>query len=131
MLRIFPTLALAALAFNYFIFFDPTFLSVHFFKLVLPSGMPLALTGGELLVAGSLLLLFVEMVKSAGCSKVTAIDHALSLLVFAVCLVEFVTVPRAGNVSFLLITLMTLVDVAAGFAISLSAARRDMSLTTG
>lgn len=130
MLRIFPLLALAALAYNYFAFLSPAFLHIHFFKLTLPSGMALALTGSELLVIGALVLLFFEVVKSARCTDTTIADHTLSLLVFAGCLVEFIIVPQLGSSSFLLITLMALIDVAAGFAISLNAARRDLALHT-
>lgn len=128
-MRIFPTLIIAALAYNYFAFMDPAFLNLHPFKLVLPSGMPLALTGADIIVAVGLFLLCIELIKSASSAKSTAVDHALSLLVFTGCLVEFIVVPIVGTPAFLLITIMTLIDVVAGFAVSLSSARRDMTLS--
>lgn len=126
-MRIFPTLIIAALAYNYFAFLEPATLNVHPFKMVLPSGIPLALTSAEIIVALGLLLLCVELIKSASSAATTAVDHALSMLVFAGCLVELIILPRMGTAAFLFITIMTLIDVVAGFAISLSSARRDMS----
>lgn len=128
MLRVFPMLAFAVAAYNYYAFLDPAFLNVHPFKMVLPSGVPLALTGGEIMVCGALGLLFIEMVKAASVGRGGALDHMLSVLLFAGCVVELVAVPRVGTPAFVLITLMTLIDVAAGVSISLATARRDISL---
>lgn len=129
MARIFPMLILSALAYNYFAFLDPALLMADAVLLPLPSGATLALSFSDLVVLGSLLLLCVEIMKAASSSAATAVDHALSLLVFAACLVEFVVVDRVATPAFLFIIAMTMVDVVAGFAISLSAARRDMTLS--
>ncbi|MGE4505958.1 MAG: hypothetical protein AB7D51_11470 [Desulfovibrionaceae bacterium] len=128
MLRVFPLLALAVAAYNYYAFLDPTFLNVHPFKMVLPSGMPLAFTGAQLLVAGGLGLLFLEMLKASGGGCSGAADHALSVLLFGACVVELVVEPRLGTPEFTLLALMALIDVAAGVAISLATARRDVTI---
>jgi hypothetical protein len=46
---------------------------------------------------------------------VARINNALSLLVLLVCAAEFLFVPACGTPEFLFITLMTLVDVVAGY----------------
>jgi len=48
--------------------------------------------------------------------------------VFIACLLEFLMVPEAGNSVFGLIVVMCLVDVIAGFTVTIAAARRDLSL---
>jgi hypothetical protein len=43
-------------------------------------------------------------------------------------LILFITVKEAGSASFLILTLMSLLDVLAGFLVSLASARRDIQL---
>ena len=56
------------------------------------------------------------------------LDHILSIATFVVALVCFLLVDYAGTATFFILTLMTLVDVIAGFTISLFAARRDLAI---
>ena len=49
------------------------------------------------------------------------------MLVFIAFLIEFLMVPAAGT-TFLVLALMSLLDVIAGFSISIFAARRDMAI---
>ncbi len=128
MIRIFPSMIIIVLAYNYCVFFDPDFFVLDMFKIPLPSEALVGFTGADILILGALLLLCVEIMKAASSSPSTAIDHALSLLVFATCLVELVVLPQFGQPAFIFITTMTIIDVVAGFAISLSTARRDMRL---
>ena len=52
-------------------------------------------------------------------------------LTFVVALVELITVPRLGNGVFLVIVLTTLIDVIAGFTVTISSARRDFGTSAG
>jgi hypothetical protein len=56
------------------------------------------------------------------------IDHVLSLLVFIIFLVEFIMSTKATTSTFLLLTVISLVDVIAGFAITIRAAQRDIAV---
>ncbi len=94
----------------------------------MPSGAKLVLTVGDALVLAGLAALFFEVIKSARPRAGTVVDHILSTAVFIVALVEFLLVPFAGTASFLLITVIMLVDLVAGFSISIFAARRDFSV---
>jgi hypothetical protein len=58
---------------------------------------------------------------------VSVVNHGLSLLVFLVCVIEFLLVRGCGTPEFLFITLMTLIDVVAGYTISIGTARRDLA----
>ena len=97
-------------------------------SLTLPSGAVWTMRGGDVLVAFGLLALYVEMLKATRTGTSSVIEHSLSVLVFVLFVVEFIVVPGAGTATFLLLGLMALLDVIAGFSISISAARRDLAL---
>jgi hypothetical protein len=80
---------------------------------------------GDLLLAGSLLILFAELLKSAGSRRMALFNQALSMLLFILCLVEFLLFPAFATSTFFLISLMVLLDVAAGFIVTLIAQRRE------
>jgi hypothetical protein len=125
-MNVIPTLIIAVGLYNALAFLMPGSLIAPLLTLPLLSGQALAVNAGELIVCLAVLLLFVEIVKATRTGGATAIDHALSLLLFVGCLIEFLAVPQTGTAMFMIITLMTLLDVIAGFTISLSTARRDL-----
>lgn len=84
---------------------------------------PLSL--GDLFVAGSLVVLFVELLKAASSRHAAVINHSLSMVLFIGCLVEFLLFPAFATSTFFMITLMVLLDVLAGFIITLAAERRE------
>lgn len=86
---------------------------------------------GDLLVAIGICVLYLEILKATRTSAAAVLDHALSIIVFVICLLEFLLIPQMGTASFFLITLMTFVDVIAGFTVTISAARRDVGLGGG
>jgi hypothetical protein len=90
----------------------------------LASGAVFTLTTGELLILLGVVALFIEVVKATRSSMASAVDHALSALVFAVYLVEFLLVKAAGTGVFLVLTIMSFLDLIAGFTVTLGTARR-------
>ena len=94
----------------------------------LASGAAFILTVGELLLLIGVLALFVEIVKASRGSMVSAVDHALSALVFVAYLIEFLLVKAAGTGVFLVLTLMSFLDLIAGFTVTIGAARRDLTI---
>ena len=85
----------------------------------------------DLVVLVALGLLFVEVIKSTRTTAVEVINLALSMLVFIVALVEFITLKPFASTSFFLIMMMCLFDVVAGFTISIVAAKRDLGVAGG
>lgn len=85
---------------------------------------------GDLLVLITLILLFIEIVKSTYTTTSTLIDHGLSMLVFIACGAEFLMVPQAAHSVFFIIMAATLIDVVAGYTIGIRVARRDLNLGT-
>lgn len=83
----------------------------------LPSLQPWTITFSDVLLSLGLLLLFVEVVKSARPGAKYFTDHFLSMLVFVAAAAEFLLLPQFANSTFFLLTLMALVDVIAGISI--------------
>jgi len=105
-------------------FAEPTSL----FSLPLPSGAQWSLTGSDIFVMLGIITLFIEIVKSVRTGTGTILEHALSLVVFIVFLILFLLVETAGTSAFLIVTLMCLLDVIAGFTITVATARRDYAI---
>ena len=98
------------------------------FSLPLPSEGNLALNWSSIIILIGVFTLYVEIVKSTRTGTITVIEHVLSLGVFIVFLMEFILVKDASNSTFLVLTLMSLLDVAAGFNITIASARRDFTM---
>ncbi len=98
------------------------------FTLTLMSGAQWAPTIGDLFIIVGTLLLFVETIKATRISLVSNVENSLSMLVFIIYLVLFIVMPSAGTSTFLILTLMSLLDALGGFIISTTAARRDVNL---
>jgi hypothetical protein len=94
----------------------------------LASGAEFTLTVGEILLLVGVVSLFIEIVKATRSSMTSAVDHALSALVFAVYLVEFLLVKAAGTGVFLVLTVTSFLDLIAGFTVTIGAARRDLTI---
>ncbi len=97
------------------------------FSLRMLSGGIWTMSLADLLVLFTLLVLFAEILKATRTSNASVLDHLLSTLVFVAFLVEFLLVERASSSLFFILMIVALVDVLAGFAISLRAASRDVN----
>lgn len=102
--------------------------SYELFSISMISGARWALSLGDVVIVITLVLLFVELVKSTRTSSTSIIDHALSTILFILCMIEFLVVERAATSVFFIITVVTLIDVVAGFSITIRAARRDLTM---
>ncbi len=85
-------------------------------------------TGGDFLIMLSMLFFFVEIIKSTSTGSSTIANHAMSMLVFIACLVEFLLLPNFQTSVFFILTLMCLLDVLAGVVVTIVSARRDFSV---
>ncbi len=93
------------------------------------SGANWSITPGHALIMLSLLLLFFELLKSTGFGRAAIMNHAFSMVLFIICLVEFLMFNAFATSVFFLITLMCLLDVMAGFMVTIASARRDFGVT--
>lgn len=95
------------------------------FTVPMASGASWTLTSGDLLILLSLFMLFFELLKATTSRRVAIVNHSLSMIVFIICLVEFLLVPAFATSTFFLLTIMTLLDVLAGFIVTIITARKD------
>ena len=121
----FPILAIVIAAYLVLAAGGGMMLDADAFSTTLASGAAFTLRGGDFFVIAGLAALFLEMLKAARTTRATVVDHVLSTATFIVALACFLVVEGAGTPTFFLLMLMTLIDVAAGFLISASAARRS------
>ena len=103
-------------------------INVIVFEFGLPSARNIVITVSDLFILASLVFLYIETFKATRTSVISIIDHALSLLVFVVFLIEFLVVARVGNTTFLIITVASLMDVVLGFTVTISTAKRDFTM---
>ena len=92
------------------------------------SGQAWTVTPEEMLLAFSILLLGIEVIKAARMGLRGIMDHILSMILFVVMLVEFLLVARAGTSTFFLLMTISFVDVLAGFIITARTAQRDIQI---
>jgi hypothetical protein len=97
------------------------------FTMGMMSGGRFSLNMGDGLIVASLILLFFEILKSTRTSNASVLDHLLSTGVFILFLVEFLLVPSAATAVFFIIMVMALIDVMAGFSVSIRASGRDIN----
>ncbi len=97
----------------------------------LPSDARWSLLLGDLMIAASLFLLFIEIVKATRVGRGAVLDHILSTLVFVVFLIEFLVVAEAATSVFFTLLLIAMFDMIAGFTVAINAARRDVAFGSG
>lgn len=68
------------------------------------------------------------MLKSTNSGRSSIVEHMLSTVVFVIFLVEFLLVGFSASSTFFLLMIMALLDVVAGFSISITAAGRDVTM---
>jgi len=131
-LRVIPLLVISFIVYNVVVLFggDATaeaILGKQLFALPMVSGARWVFTMGDLIILLTMIVLFIELIKSTYTSSSQMIDHGLSMLVFIACLVEFLLVPKATSSVFFVILTATLIDVVAGALIGIRTARRDLN----
>jgi hypothetical protein len=125
----FPLLLIPFAVYNMIAFLTPgvswtaTVTTVH-----MMSGQDWTLTWEDLLLAFSILLLWVEIIKATKIGMRSVMDHLLSMALFIVMLIEFLLVKQAGSSTFFLLMIIALVDVLAGFIIGMRSGRRQVEV---
>jgi hypothetical protein len=126
-LLIFPLLVYNVLAFTVF-GGNPAGWSTPMLSVPMVSGAQWVLTAGDLMLVVSLVVLFLEVVKSTQTGRSSVLEHMLSTLVFVLFLVEFLLVGACASSVFFILMVMALFDVVAGFTVSITAAGRDVTM---
>jgi hypothetical protein len=98
------------------------------FSIPMTSGAQWNVGSGDLILFLGLILLFFELIKSTSSQKVAIVNHALSMILFIVVLVEFLLIRGFATSTFFLIVVMILLDVLAGFIVTIISSRKDFDL---
>lgn len=136
MLTAFPLLLIPVLVYNLFAIIglfsgNPeaayNTMTAVMFNIPMPSpGAKWAVSLGDVILLGSLICLFFELLKSTQSDNVAIVNHSLSMILFVVCLVEFLLLRSFATSTFFLMTIMTMMDVLAGFIVTAVSARKDI-----
>jgi hypothetical protein len=101
------------------------------FTVTMFSGDAWRVSAGDALLGVAVFLLFIEVVKSTRTDSVSLINHALGTLLFVFFLVEFLTMKGFSTSIFGLLAALQLVDVVAGYTVTVVAAKRDFGASGG
>lgn len=106
-------------------------LDAPFFGLPMISGVKWILSKGDAIVVLAMALLFMEILKSTSTGTATIMNHAVSMILFIICLILFLLHPNFATSTFFILTTMTLLDVLAGVVVTIVSARRDFAVGEG
>ena len=123
-----PLLIFPVIAYNILTFVTEIDWSSEVMALDMVSDARWVMTAGDLFIALTLVLLFFEILKSTRTGRGSIVDHGLSTLVFIACLIEFLVVQEAATSVYFLMTVITLIDVVAGYSVTIASARRDFAI---
>ena len=134
LLTAFPLLLIPVLVYNVFALFSlgnpdgayNTMTTVLFAIPMPPPGSHWQVSLGDIILFGSLICLFFELLKSTQSDNVAIVNHSLSMILFVVCLVEFLLIRSFATSVFFLMSVMTFMDVLAGFIVTAISARKDI-----
>ncbi|WP_092184190.1 hypothetical protein [Devosia sp. YR412] len=113
-----------------FLFFggSPAGWSNGLFTIPMVSGTPWAITAGDFLLVIGIVCLFIEVLKSTNAGRSSIVEHMLSMVLFVAFLIEFLLAGAASSSVFFLLMVMALIDVVAGFTVSITSAGRDVTM---
>jgi hypothetical protein len=128
-----PLIVIALIAYNALVLLGgdappDDILRAHVFEIAMIHETRWVFRSGDVVLLLVLVLLFVELLKATYTATPSLVNHALSMLVFVVCLIEFLMVKQAASSVFFFITVAALIDVVAGYTISVRMARRDLQI---
>lgn len=96
-------------------------------RVTMMSDVEFKLTLGALMIIAGLGFLFIEILKATHTSTTSILDHGISMGVFIIYLIEFITVGYCATSVFFILMIIALIDVVGGFTITIRGARRDFA----
>ncbi len=128
---VFPLLLLPMLYFNFMAIFVygmdtvavNTWLASPAFQLTMFSGAVWSMTQADVIIAAGMGLLFIEVLKSIGSPMLSLVNHGIAVMTLLIYVVQFISFPAFTVSTFFLLALMQLIDVIAGYTITIVASR--------
>ena len=127
---VFPLLAVPVLIYNIMMGVgDGGLHAAPQFSIAMVSGAKWDIYSGDILIIISLVFFFIEILKATSTGTASIANHAVSMILFIVCLVEFLLLDKFGTSTFFILTMMCLLDVLAGVVVTIISARRDFTVS--
>lgn len=95
------------------------------FPVPLPSGSVWMVSGGDMLVAFGLVILFYELIRGVGVGRYAMLHHTFSVVLTLFCFGGFVVFPTFATTTFFLLALMCLLDVIGGILVDMANSGAD------
>jgi hypothetical protein len=129
----FPVLVYAAIAYALVAFTSaggdvPAHLAQHLFSIKLASGAEWGLTVGQVLLVFATLCFFFELIKASEPTQAAIAEIGVATAASVIFVLLFVLHPKFGTTEFFLITVMSLLDMFAGFLFLVSESRRTVEI---
>src|SRR5215218_4637567 len=124
-LQAFPVLAVVVAAYNFVVVLGSRAVGDVLRQVTLPSGDVWPITVGDVLIGTAIVLVLIEF-ASLGSGRASVVNHALSAIVFVICVVELLFIRGCGTAEFAVITLIVALDVVAGYSLTARLARRNL-----
>ncbi len=124
----FPLLLIPFAIYNIIAFLFGAGFNDVLFSVPMLSRTTLNITTSDVILILAIFLLFVEILKATRFGTKAIVDHILSLVLFIAMVGEFMILAPAATSTFLLLVVITFVDVVAGFSVSIRTAQRDIGL---
>lgn len=128
MLGTLPLMALVIIIYNVIVFLTGFTMESEVFSVTLISQAVWIVNVGDILLFFGFILLFLELISATRTGASTIVNHALSMLVMLIGIVEFIVLPQFGTSVFFLLVVLALFDVIAGFTVTITSARRDFTV---
>lgn len=106
-------------------------LGTTIFELPMISGGAWKFRLADAVLVFALIMLFIEIVKSTNTEAASLMNHGLSIGALIVSIILFLSLRNFATSEFFLLLVMLLLDVVAGFMVTVVAARRDFGVESG
>jgi hypothetical protein len=93
------------------------------FQLTMFSGAVWSMTQSDVILGAAMGLLFIEILKSVGSPMLSLVNHGIAVMTLLVYVVLFISFPAFTTSTFFLLALMQLIDVLAGYTITIVSTR--------
>jgi uncharacterized membrane protein len=93
------------------------------FDITMFSGAVWSMTQADVIIAAGMGLLFIEVLKSIGSPMLSLVNHGIAVMTLLLYVVQFISFPAFTNSTFFLLALMQLIDVIAGYTITIVSTR--------
>jgi len=106
-------------------------LGTNLFSVEMLSGDTLSIKFEDLFILFVVIGLFVEIVKATSTKEDSIANHGFSTVVMIASLILFLVAPGFSTSVFFFVFISTIIDVIAGYTITIITARRDIGLPSG